>query len=156
MSMIDQVCAHIHNYFETDDTTGQRMIYPGTYTIENGSITLPFLVDGNYFRIMGSELNNGVYEYPVSTEGDEPILTDETFTGVIWKMRPPKAFLKLCDEIQDWLDKYGETMRNPYQSEDVINVYRYTKMTTGKATGNYIATWQQAYKDQLNEWRRLY
>lgn len=155
MSMIEQVCAHIHNYFETDDNTGQRMIYPGTYTIENGSITLPFLVDGNYFRIMGSDLNNGVYRYPV-TDGNEPILADETFTGVIWKMRPPKAFLKLCDEIQDWLDKYGETMRNPYQSEDVINVYRYTKMTTGKVTGNYIATWQQAYKDQLNEWRHLY
>ncbi len=154
--MIDQVCAHIHNYFETDANTGERMIYPGTYTIENGVITLPFLINGNYFRIMGSELNDGVYEYPVTVEaGKDPILMDEVFKGVIWKMRPPKEFLKIVAEIEDWMDKYGETMRNPYQSEDVIGVYRYTKMTSGKVTGDYIATWQNVYKDQLKEWRRL-
>ena len=154
--MIEHICAFIHNYFEVDDNTGQRMIYPGTYTIENGSITLPCLIDGNYFRIIGSELNNGIYRYPVNVyPGDDPILEDETFTGVIWKMRPPKAFLKLVSEIEDWVGKYGDVMRNPYQSEDVIGVYRYTKMTTGKVTGDYIATWQNAYKNQLNEWRKL-
>ena len=155
--MIEQVCAHLHNYFETDKNTNMVMIYPGTYKIENGSITLPFLMDGQYFRILGSELNDGVYKYPVTQEeGKPPILTDETFDGVIWKMRPPKAFLALVDEIQAWMDKYGDTMKNPYQSEDVIGVYRYTKMTSGKVTGDYIATWQNVFKDQLNEWRRLY
>jgi ribonucleoside-diphosphate reductase alpha chain len=29
------------------------------------------------------------------------------------------------------------------------------KMTSGKVTGDYIATWQNVYKDQLNEWRKL-
>lgn len=155
--MIEQVCAHIHNYFETDKNTNLAMIYPGTYTIENGSITLPFLMNGQYFRIIGSELNDGVYRYPVTQEEGKPaILQDETFDGVIWKMRPPKAFLALVDEIQAWMDKYGDTMKNPYQSEDVIGVYRYTKMTSGKVTGDYIATWQNVFKDQLNEWRRLY
>lgn len=147
--MIEQVCAHIHNYFEVDKTTGLRMIYPDTYTIENGSIELPFLLDGQYFRILGSEMNDGVYLYPATD------LTDETFTGVIWKMRPPKEFLEIVSEISDWMDKYGDTMRNPYQSEDVIGVYRYTKMTSGKVTGDYIATWQNVYKDQLKEWRKL-
>ena len=154
--MIDEVCAYIHNYFEVDDNTGLRMIYPDTYTISGGVITLPFLVAGNYFRIMGSELNDGVYKYPITIpSGGTSELEDETFTGVIWKMRPPKAFLKIVTDIEAWLDKYGETMRNPYQSEDVIGVYRYTKMTTGKVTGDYIATWQNVYKDQLNEWRKL-
>ena len=152
--MIDQVCAHIHNYFETDPDTGDPMIYPGTYTIENGAITLPFLTNGNYFRIFGSELNDGVYRYPVDPSDIEQ-LQDETFTGVIWKMRPPRMFLKIVDEIEDWMQKYGDTMKNPYQSEDVIGVYRYTKMTQGKVTGEYIATWQNVFKDQLNEWRRL-
>lgn len=147
--MISQVCAHIHNYFETDDMTGQRLIYPGNYTIENGSIELPFLVDGEYFRVFGSRFNNGVHQYP----GDD--LRDETFTGVIWEMRPPQEFLALVDEIQEWVDKYGDVMKNPYQSEDVIGVYRYTKMTSGKVTGDYIATWQNVFKDQLKEWRKL-
>lgn len=70
-------------------------------------------------------------------------------------MRPPREFLKIVDEISDWMKKYGDTMRNPYQSEDVIGVYRYTKMTSGKVTGDYIATWQNVYKDQLKEWRKL-
>lgn len=150
--MIEQVCAHIHNYFEVDENTGQRMIHPGTYTIENGIITLPFLVSGNYFRVMGSELNNGVFEYQAAGNYE---LVDETFTGVIWKMRPPRAFLKIVEDIEDWMDKYGEIMRNPYQSEDVIGVYRYTKMTSGKVSGDFIATWENVYKNQLDQWRKL-
>lgn len=154
--MINEVCAHIHNYFEEDPVTGQRMIYPGHYKIENGTITLPFMKSGQYIRIFGSELNDGVYKYPVEwAEGEESPLTDEEFDGVIWKMRPPKEFLDLVSQISDWMDKYGDAMRNPYQSEDVIGVYRYTKMTTGKVTGDYIATWQNTYKGQLNEWRKL-
>lgn len=147
--MIEQICGHIHNYFETDPVTGQRLIYPGTYSITNGQINLPFMVDGEYFRVFGSRVNDGVYQYPAYG------LTDETFNGVIWEMRPPRAFLTLVDEIVDWMDKYGDIMKNPYQSEDVIGVFRYTKMTTGKVTGDYIATWQSVYKDQLNEWRKL-
>lgn len=148
-NMVDQVCAHIHNYFNVDDMTGQSLAFPGTYEVVDGQITLPFLQDGQYFRVFGSRFNNGVHKYPADD------LTDETFDGVIWEMRPPQAFLTIVSEISDWLDKYGETMRNPYQSEDVINVYRYTKMTTGKVTGDYIATWQNVYKNQLNEWRKL-
>ena len=147
--MIEQICGHIHNYFETDPITGQRMIYPGTYTISGGTIVLPFMTNGEYFRVFGSRMNDGVYKYPASG------LSDETFNGVIWEMRPPKAFLDLVADVVDWMSKYGDAMKNPYQSEDVIGVYRYTKMTTGKVTGEYIATWQNVYKDQLNEWRKL-
>lgn len=147
--MIEQICGHIHNYFETDPVTGKRLIYPGKYTITSGNLSLPFMVDGEYFRIFGSRMNDGVYQYPAYG------LMDETFDGVIWEMRPPRAFLTLVDEIVEWVDKYGDIMKNPYQSEDVIGVFRYTKMTTGKVTGDYIATWQSVYKDQLNEWRKL-
>lgn len=147
--MIEEVCAHIHNYFEEDPVTGNRLIYQGHYRIENGVITLPFLANNQYFRLFGSKFNDGVHQYGVDA------LTDEEFDGVVWEMRPPKEFLDLVSQISDWMDKYGDAMRNPYQSEDVIGVYRYTKMTTGKVTGDYIATWQNTYKGQLNEWRKL-
>lgn len=147
--MLGEICAYIHNYFEEDPVTGRRDIYPGTYTIENGSITLPFMLPGQYFRVMGSELNDGIYRYQID------LLTDETFSGVIWKMRPPAEFLQIVNDIKDWVDKYGEIMRNPYQSEEVIGVYRYTKMTSGKVSGDFIATWQNVYKTQLNKWRKL-
>lgn len=149
MSMIEDVCAHLHNYFEEDEDTGERLIYSGTYTIQNGTITLPFLMPGQYFRVFGSKMNNGVHLYP------DYDMIDETFDGTIWEMRVPKAFLSMVDEIEDWVDKYGEIMRNPYQSEDVIGVFRYTKMTSGKISGDFIATWQNAYKDKLNQWRKF-
>lgn len=146
--MIDEVCAFIHNWFNVDPTTDEPLIYQGQYTIQNGSITLPFLYEGQYFRIFGSRRNDGVHQY-----GDA--LEDETFDGVIWEMRPPKRFLDMVSEIESWIEKYGDAMKNPYQSEDVIGVYRYTKMTTGKVTGDYIATWQNVYKNELKQWRKL-
>ena len=147
--MIDEVCAYIHNYFNEDTATGRKLIYPGTYTITDGNIELPFLYVGQYYRVFGSKMNDGVHVYG---EGE---LQDETFTGVIWEMRPPKSFLDMVTDIEAWVDKYDDVMKNPYQSEDMIGVYRYTKMTTGKVTGDYIATWQNAYKHQLKQWRRL-
>lgn len=150
MSVISEVCAHIHNYFEDDPVTGERMIYQGHYKIENGSITLPFMKPGQYIRIFGSELNDGVYKYPVEpAEGEEPVLQDEEFDGVIWKMRPPKEFLDLVDEINDWQEKYGAAVNSPYQSEDVIGVYRYTKASAG------LATWQKVFEQLLKPYRRL-
>lgn len=147
--MIAEVCAYIHNYFNEDPVTGRKLIYPGKYTITNGSIELPFLDVGQYFRVFGSKRNDGVHVY-----GEDELL-DETFVGVIWEMRPPKEFLDMVTEIESWMEKYGDAMKNPYQSEDMIGVYRYTKMTTGKVTGDYIATWQNTYKHQLKQWRRL-
>ena len=142
--MIDQVCAHVHNYFETDPVTGQRLIYPGTYTITNGAIILPFMANGQYFRIFGSRLNDGVYLYPTDD------MADETFTGVIWEMRPPRDFLALVEEISAWVDKYGDVMQSPYQSENVIGVYAYAK------DGNAGEGWPLVFKRRLDPFRKLF
>ncbi len=142
--MLEQICAFIHNYFVHDRVSG-------TFTIEEGSIELPFLVSGQYFRICGSRMNDGVYQYP-ATE-----LTDETFDGVIWDMRPPKALLEIESEILDWIDKYGEAANSPYQSES-FGGYSYTKAArSASADSNSadLAGWQSAFKGQLNQWRKL-
>lgn len=141
--MIGQVCAHVNNYFEVDAITGERRIYTGRYTIEDGSINLPFLQAGSYFRIINSRHNDGVHQYPAMD------LKDETFDGVIWEMRPPQDFLGLVQEIEDWVEKYGQTMSNPYASESVIGVYSYTKGGGG-------VSWDGIFKKQLNAYRRLY
>lgn len=140
--MIGKVCAYIHNFFETDEMTGQRLIYPGIYTIEGGNIDLPFLEAGQYFRMLHSRFNNGVHVYGV----DE--LKDETFDGVIWEMRPPQEFLALVDEITAWVEKYGETANSPFQSENVIGVYNYTK---GEGGGS----WPSVFKERLKPYRKL-
>ena len=139
--MIDQVCAHIHNYFEINPVTGEPMIYPGHYTIQNGGISIPFLKTGQYFRVFGSVFNDGVHQYGADA------LDDEEFDGVIWEMRPPKAFIDLVAEITEWVEKYGDVATNPYQSENVIGVYSYTR--AGETT------WQQCFAARLAPWRRI-
>lgn len=148
--MIEQVCAFIHNFFYGDR-------YAGTFTITGGVLNVPGLVNGQYFRICGSRFNDGVYIYPATPEPGKPqILTDETFDGVIWDMRPPKSFLALVSDISDWNEKYGEAVSGPYQSES-FNGYSYSlKGTTGNGQQDANAAgWQGVFRARLNEWRKL-
>ena len=149
--MLDRICAHIHNYFTDEDD-----IREGIWTITGGTIELPFLTNGQYFRIVGSTLNDGVYQYPVTVEqGKTPELSDETFTGQIWPMKVPKAVRDLAAEIKTWADQYGAVMASPYTSESVIGVYSYNKAAAGNSGGMDADAWQSAFKARLNPWRKL-
>lgn len=141
--MIERVCEHIHNFFSADEDRRA-----GTYTIENGVLTLPHVVEGQYFRIVGSAFNDGVYIQPADD------LIDETFTGEVWAMKPPRDFIRTVEEIEAWEAKYGEAVASPFQSENVIGVYSYAKAATGGASA--LTGWQAAFKSRLNQWRRLY
>lgn len=147
--LLDQVCAHVRNYFEEDPVTGQRLIYPGTYTIRDNTFlpTPSFLKTGTLFRVVGSELNDAVYQWPVPAGPDG--LQDETFNGVIWVMRPPRAFLALVGKIAAWEERYGETARSPFSSESVINIYAYT------ANSQEQRGWERAFRSELAPYRRL-
>lgn len=140
--MLEQICAFIHNFFYGDR-------YAGTFTIENSTLTVDGLISGQYFRICGSRLNDGVYKYGVDT------LTDETFDGVIWDMRPPKSFLALVADIEAWQQKYGGVTQGPYQSES-FNGYSYNKGSATDASGKSVpVTWQTTFAPYLNQWRKL-
>lgn len=141
--MIERVCEHIHNYFSADEDRRA-----GTYTIENGILALDHVVEGQYFRIVGSAFNDGVYIQPADD------LIDETFTGEVWAMKPPRDFLRTVEEIEAWEAKYGERVMSPFQSENVIGVYSYAKAATGGASA--LTGWQAAFKARLDRWRRLY
>lgn len=144
--MIDQICGHIHNWFTRDED-----IHAGRYIIAGGSLVLLFLLEGQYFRIVGSALNDGVYRYPVEAQ----TLADETFDGEIWAMRPPKRFLALADEIGAWEAKYGAAVMSPYQSENVVGVYSYARAASTGGGGAAGTGWESAFRGRLNEWRRL-
>jgi hypothetical protein len=147
--MIQQVCAHIHNFFLSRNGVAHHR-ESGTFTISEGSIDLPFLMDGQYFLITGSRFSDGVHKYPV--EG----LTDETFTGIIWEMRPPKDFLDLVDEIDNWNTKYASVMNSPYSSES-FNGYSYQKAQSyaSNGGGGFLTSWQTVFSSRLNQWRKL-
>ena len=96
--MVNVVLNHLNNYFVVKDG-----IHRDTFTIEDGSVSLDFLQDGQYFKIVGSVFNDGIYKYPTSD------LTDEEFEGEIWAMAVPKELLDLIEEISEWLKKYPIT-----------------------------------------------
>ena len=139
--MLEQVLMNIRNWFTVDGG-----IHSGTFTIEDGGITLPFLANGQYFRIIGSVFNDGLHKYPAAD------LVDEEFSGAIWALAIPKAVIELADEIQKWQEKNGESSTSPYQSES-FGGYSYSKATDAETGG--AVTWQSAFKKQLSAWRKI-
>lgn len=137
--MLTELCGHLRNWFD-------RERYAGTFTVENGSIALPFLHEGQYFRIIGSTFNDGVHQYPAYG------LTDETFDGAVWALAIPPSVLALDAEIEAWQAKNGDASTSPYSSES-FGGYSYSRATDA-ATGGAV-TWQSAFRSRLNQWRKL-
>ena len=138
--MLEQVLRHLNNWFLVE-------IHEGTFTVENGSITLPFLLTNQYFRIAGSVFNDGLHKYPAVD------LTDETFTGTVWVLAVPKAVVALAEDIAAWEEKNGEAVASPYQSES-FGGYSYTKRSAGSDSST-LNGWQYAFRGRLNDWRKL-
>ena len=139
--MLEQVLMHLKNWFLVPGG-----IHEGTYTIEDGGITLPFLANGQYFRICGSVFNDGLHQYPASD------LKAETFEGTVWALAVPQAVIELAAEIEAWQKKNGEASVSPYQSES-FGGYSYSKATDSASGG--AVTWQSAFRSRLNAWRKL-
>lgn len=152
--MLTELCQELRNWFDR----GQPKWY-GTFTIENGALVLRddmSLKDGQYFRIVGSALNDGVYQYgstPIVIDGDPTGLAfsiedghlmqdtdnaiphyhyrleDEAFTGAIWAMAVPPSVVALSEEIDKWTAKNEDidsSNMSPFQSES-FEGYSYNK-----------------------------
>ena len=143
---LEKVCADIHNYF-TDGVTPIE----GEFTVDGGTIALEGVKEGQYFRVEGSDLNDGVYQYPPTD------MIEETFEGVVTPMRVPRAVLAIAQEVEDWEAQYGATMRSPMSSESVIGVYSYSKATASNGTGATADAdaWSSAFRARLDPWRKL-
>lgn len=134
--MLEELLRYLNNWFLVDR-------YGGTYTIEGGQLTLPFLTSGQYFRVFGSLFNDGLHQYPAAD------LTDETFDGTIWALAVPKAVISLSEEISTWNKKNGAA--GPYSSES-FGGYSYTRAT--KSNGQAVG-WQDVFAARLAPWKKL-
>ena len=137
--MLEQVLDYIHNYFEKD-------IIRGSFTIVNGSLVVDFLKEGQYYKIRGSVFNDGIYQYPSSG------LMDEDFDGEVWPLAIPPMVLEVVQEIEAWKEKYGDMAGSPYSSES-FGGYSYSKASGSGAGSSF--TWQNAFRDRLNRWRKI-
>lgn len=135
---LTELCNEVHNYFETYKRFGDFTISGGTLAPSD------FLKDGQYFRIVGSTFNDGVYKYPATA------LTDESFSGAVWAMNVPPDFVALADKIEVYNEKNGAEI-SPYTSES-FGGYAYTKATDSNGAP---ISWQTCFAKSIDKWRKL-
>lgn len=137
--MLTEVCAEIRNYFVSD-------IHNGTFEIVGGKITpLDFIQENQYFRIVGSVFNDGVYKNTADL-----VLTDEIFSGSVWAMAVPPSVVALAEEIKKY-NESDEAKPSAYTSES-FGGYSYSKATdeNGAPMG-----WKKVFANRLNKYRRI-
>lgn len=151
--MLQEICAELKNYF----VNPEKDIHLGTYSIVDGDIASlsSLLLDGQYFRIVGSRLNDGVYQYKDGHCNIVPapydVCMNETFEGAIWVMAVPPAVISLSREIKSWVDKYSEAINSPYASES-FGGYSYTKQSGSGVNGS--VSWKDTFSAKLKPYRR--
>lgn len=143
-----EVFQYLRNWFDRNQPK-----YYGKFTIENGALVGDYkIATGQFYRIMGSALNDGVYKY-----GSEEELDDEVFEGAIWLMAVPKDVRNLIAEIDMWQEKYGgidSANMSPYQSES-FGGYSYSKASGGSTSSSSVPTWQSVFADRLGRHKKL-
>ena len=139
-----EVFQYLRNWFDRNQPK-----YYGQFQIEDCALVGDYkIATGQYYRIIGSALNDGVYKY-----GSEELL-DETFDGAIWLMAVPVDVRNLITEISIWQDKYGgvdSANMSPYQSES-FGGYSYSKASGGASA---VPTWQSVFADRLGRYKKL-
>ena len=141
---LTELCKEINNWFDVKR-------HFGTFKIENGKLADDIgLQDKQYYRIVGSIFNDGVYKYSVGS------LKDETFDGAVWAMAVPPEVIDLLDEMNAWEQKYGEVFQSPYQSES-FGGYSYSKAagTSSDGAGNASGGVLAVFANKLKLWRKV-
>lgn len=145
MEMLTEVLQYLKNWFE-------RTAYAGTFEIdsegalrfEDGVSFDGYLYPGQYFRIVGSVLNDGVHQF------QDAGLNSERFEGIIYGLAIPKAVTDIVRDIQIWQEKFGDAATTPFQTESYARgSYSYSK--GGNLDGT---TWKTAFASRLNPWRK--
>lgn len=136
--MLTELCAELRNYFVVK-------IHEGTFTINGGKIApLDFIQENQYFRIVGSVFNDGVYKYTDKLE-----LTDEKFIGSVWSMAVPPSVIDLAEEIKKY-NESDEAKPSAYTSES-FGGYSYSKATDENGAP---MDWKKVFASRLNKHRR--
>ena len=136
--MLTEILAYLRNYFVVET-------HEDTFEIVGGVLPLGFLQKGQYFRIIGSVFNDGVYCYD-----DNLKLTDEIFTGKIEALAIPPDLIKLADEITAYMQS-DEAKPTAFTSES-FGGYSYTKATESSGAA---ASWQTVFAARLRRWRKI-
>lgn len=137
---LTEACQECLNYFAKSVQSGEFIIGDGKI---EGLIPLP--LHGQYIRIIGSVFNDGIFKY------GESFKQNESFTGTVWLLAIPPAFLKLVDEIKAF-QEMNDSAKSALVSEKIGSNYSYTKAV---GDNGLVAGWQDVFRSQLNNFRRM-
>lgn len=145
--MMTELCAELRNYFI-------REIHTGLYTIANGGIEpVEFLQEDQYFRIVGSVFNDGVWKNNAESLSG---LKAETFRGAVWAMAVPPAVIALDQDITQWIADHADALNSPFMSES-FGGYSYSKGSSaygGNGNGGAYG-WKDQFASKLSPYRRV-
>ena len=142
---LTELCQEMRNWFD-------RARYIGHITIdESGDVFCNSvkvgLLEGQYYRVIGSVFSDGVHIYPDSDT------RAESFDGAVWAMAVPPDFLALVQEIEDWNTNARPKMLGPYSSENLSSSgYSYQRQS---AEDMAKADYKTVFGARLNKWRKL-
>lgn len=152
--MLTQICQYLRNWFNSSlpKIVGTFEVCGGEIASTGSTVRLSdVLKDGQYFRIVGSALNDGVHQWPDSD------LQDEAFKGAVWPMAVPPVIVELAGDVEMWSDKYAgpdSVAVSPFQSES-FGGYSYSKGTANSSNGGFGVSWQDVFAARLAPWRKI-
>lgn len=157
MTLTD-LCEKLRNWFDVDR-------HFGTFEIENGTIDLDFIREGQFYRLVGSK-QDGIYfvenykklmfvkSISDGTQSDFNIdgieAKDETFNGAIWELSFPLNFVLFYENVCDWETKYADKVNSPFQSES-FGGYSYSK---ANGSNGGLTVWDKFASDLLR-WQKI-
>lgn len=129
--LVSDVMREVKNHFPQEKVTG-------CWTVTEGKLSPMKWEEGCWLALGKCCPQPGVYQ--VGEDGSID-MKDASWYGEIWLLRPPKDFLKLCEEIAAWAK--GQNLGIEKESFGVYSVTR--------SSG-----WQQAFARALRPYRRMY
>lgn len=142
--VLEEVLWHLHNWFETVPIEVRACD-----TSALPASVVDSLADGQWYRIDGSALNDGLHLHPATLEA-------ETFDGTVTPLRIPKPLLRVVEDIGAWLERNSGAADSPYASES-FGGYSYTlKAGVAPQSGAQgLSGWRLAFRDRLSPWRKI-
>ena len=148
--MLTEICNYLKNWFSNEKYIGYIRITEGAFYCNDAKINI---ADGQYFRVIGTIMSDGVYQYGTDT------LSDEGFDGAVWLMRIPADVIAIASEIDAWMAQYNgvdSQANSPFNSES-FGGYSYSKSSGSAENGNSntTPTWAAVYGARLARYRKL-
>lgn len=143
MADLTRICARLKNHFLRDK-------HEGTFELVGGTAPLDSLLDGQYFVIVNSVLNDGVFQNaPESLAKIRP----ETFTGRIWSMAVPVDFEELVADIDGFNAKVRELgLTDKGYASEAWGGYSYSLSSGAPA---YMQEWASRINTGLSMYRKI-